>query len=187
MTRIGAGARRSGRTTDDLDIWWYVPTNVHEDAAAAEDEVRAAVVSGAHAFFYGGVKGRSVPEELQDAVQQLVDEYVIEQHVRPGQSSANADLVDRLGLRAYILERFGIAGDPDQVVARIGQLRKRGIENFWMSMHAGDKGRVVRLMRDHVMPRFRPASDPLQIGERSCRWSAPPVTWTTESPRWSAR
>lgn len=155
LARIGAGAERSGRTTDDLDIWWYVPTNVHEDAVAAEEEVRAAVVSGAHAYFYGGVRGRSVPEELQDAVQQLVDGYVIEQHVRPGESSANAELVDRLGLREYILERFGIAGDPGQVVERIEELRKRGIENFWMSMHASDKGRVVRLMRDHVMPSFR--------------------------------
>lgn len=66
----------------------------------------------------------------------------------------NAELVDRLGLRDYIIERFGIAGNPDEVVDRIRTLHERGIDNFWMSMHAGDKGRVVRLMRDHVMPQF---------------------------------
>lgn len=154
LRRLTTGAERSGRTLDDLDIWWYVPTNVHEDSAAALEEVRPAVVSGAHAYFYGGVAGRAVPTELEDAVQQLTDGYRVDQHVRPGQSEANAELVDRLGLRDYILERFGIAGNPDEVVARIRQLQDRGIQNFWMSMHAGDKGRVVRLMRDHVMPHF---------------------------------
>lgn len=154
LARLRVGARRAGRTLEDLDIWWYVPTNVHEDSTAAVEEVRAAVVSGAHAYFYGGVKGRSVPAELEDAVQELVTGYAVEQHVRPGQSPANAELVDRLGLRDYILERFGIAGDPNEVTARIRVLQERGINNFWMSMHAGDKGRVVRLMRDHVMPNF---------------------------------
>ena len=154
FARLTEGARRSGRALEDLDVWWYVPTNVHEESAAAVEEVRAAVVSGAHAYFYGGVQGRSVPAELEGAVQELVTGYAVEQHVRPGQSPANAELVDRLGLRDYILERFGIAGDPDEVSARIRVLQERGINNFWMSMHAGDKGRVVRLMRDHVMPNF---------------------------------
>jgi len=153
--RLAEGAGRSGRTVEDLDIWWYVPTNVHEDSAAAIEEVRPAVVSGAHAYFYGGVRDRAVPAELQPAVQRLADEYVVEQHTRPGQSADNANLVDRLGLRDYIIERFGVAGDPDEVTARIRTLHERGIDNFWMSMHAADKGRVVRLMRDHVMPHFR--------------------------------
>jgi 5,10-methylenetetrahydromethanopterin reductase len=153
--RLETGARRSGRTIADLDLWWYVPTNVHEDSAAAVEEVRPAVVSGAHAYFYGGVKDRAVPEHLEAAVQRLADEYVVEQHTRPGQSADNAELVDRLGLREYVVERFGIAGDPDEVTARIQTLHERGIDNFWMSMHAADKGRVVRLMRDHVMPHFR--------------------------------
>lgn len=152
--RLETGAARSGRSLDDLDIWWYVPTNVHEDSTAAIEEIRPAVVSGAHAYFYGGVEGRNVPEELTDPVQRLADEYVIDQHVRPGQSADNAELVDRLGLRDYIIERFGIAGNPDEVADRIRTLHERGIDNFWMSMHAGDKGRVVRLMRDHVMPQF---------------------------------
>lgn len=152
--RLTAGAERSGRTLADLDIWWYVPTNVHEDGAAALEEIRPAVVSGAHAYFYGGVHGRAVPEELEKAVQDLVDGYAVEQHVRPGQSEKNAELVDRLGLRDYIVERFGIAGDPAQVTERIRELHARGIDKFWMSMHAADKGRVVRLMRDHVMPHF---------------------------------
>lgn len=152
--RLETGARRSGRTLADLDIWWYVPTNVHEDSTAAIEEIRPAVVSGAHAYFYGGVNGRNVPEDLTGQVQRLADEYVIDQHVRPGQSADNAALVDRLGLRDYIIERFGIAGNPDEVADRIRVLHARGIDNFWMSMHAGDKGRVVQLMRDHVMPQF---------------------------------
>jgi 5,10-methylenetetrahydromethanopterin reductase len=153
--RLEAGAQRSGRALADLDLWWYVPTNVHEDSAAAIEEVRPAVVSGAHAYFYGGVAGRAVPPELETAVQRLANEYVVEQHTRPGQSEDNANLVDRLGLRDYVIERFGIAGDPDEVTQRIRTLHERGIDNFWMSVHAGDKGRVVRLMRDHVMPHFR--------------------------------
>lgn len=152
--RLETGAARSGRTVADLDVWWYVPTNVHEDAAAAVEEVRPAVVSGAHAYFYGGVRGRAVPAELEEAVGRLAREYLVEEHVRPGRSAGNAELVDRLGLRDYIVERFGIAGDPDQVTRRIRELHARGIDNFWMSMHAGDKGRVVRLMRDHVLPHF---------------------------------
>lgn len=153
--RLDAGAHRSGRSRADLDLWWYVPTNVHDDSRAAVEEVRPAVVSGAHAYFYGGVQGRSVPAHLESAVQRLANEYVVEQHTRPGQSADNAELVDRLGLRDYIIERFGIAGDPDEVTARIRVLNERGIDNFWMSMHAADKGRVVRLMRDHVLPHFR--------------------------------
>ncbi len=154
FTRMERGANRSGRTVADLDIWWYVPTNVHEDTDEAVREVRAAIVSGAHAYFYGGVAGRNVQPELEDSIKMLVEGYVIDEHTRPGQSAANADLVDRLGLREYVLERFGIAGNPVAVVDRIEQLNARGIDNFWMSIHAADKGRVVRLMRDHVMPHF---------------------------------
>jgi 5,10-methylenetetrahydromethanopterin reductase len=164
--RLETGAQRSGRTLADLDIWWYVPANLHEDSAAAIEEIRPAVVSGAHAYFYGGVKGRAVPEHLEEAVQRLANEYVVEQHTRPGQSVDNANLVDRLGLRDYIIERFGIAGNPEQVVERIKTLHARGIDNFWMSMHSADKGRVVRLIRDHVMPHFAGAGSGDRTGAR---------------------
>ena len=44
--RLDVGAQRSGRSVADLDIWWYVPTNVQEYSTVAIEESERFGIAG---------------------------------------------------------------------------------------------------------------------------------------------
>ena len=152
LSIVAEGARASGRELKDLDVWFYIPSAFAEDTATAQSEVRGSVVSGSHAYFYGGIQGRGVPKHLEDKVRQLVESYRVDQHIRPNQSQDNYDLIDKLGLREYLVDRFAIAGGPKDVAQRIRDLASWGVTNIWMSLHAPDKVRTVRVFGRKVLP-----------------------------------
>lgn len=152
LSIVEEGARASGRRLKDLDIWWYIPSAFAEDTETAQREVRGSVVSGSHAYFYGGIEGRGVPKHLEGKVRQLVEGYRVEQHIRPNESQDNYDLVDKLGLREYLVDRFAIAGGPKDAAQRIRDLASWGVTNIWMSLHAPDKVRSVRVFGQKVLP-----------------------------------
>ena len=95
-----------------------------------------------------------MPAELIEKVRALTQRYRPTEHVKPGQSGHNANLVDELGLRDYLIDRFGIVGSPEQCVTRIRELRSRGVNAFWMSVHTPEKERVIRLLSEKVLPEF---------------------------------
>lgn len=154
LAHIERGAGKSGRRVSDLPLQWLLPTCVAEDPDQAGREARAQICSNANQVFQHGVEGQFVPDELKEKVRALTQRYLPTEHVRPGQSGRNAQLVDDLGLREYLIERFGIVGSPEQCVARIRELRRRGVNTFWMSVHTPEKERVIRLLSEKVLPHF---------------------------------
>jgi len=154
MACIERGARTSGRTLRDLHLQWLMAACVADDPEQAGREARAQMCSNAHSVFQHGLKGQFVPAELYDRVQALSDGYRVTEHARPGQSAHNAQLVDDLGLREYLMDRFGVVGSPERCVERIKELQGRGINAFWMSVHTTEKERVIRLLSEKVLPHF---------------------------------
>jgi len=151
---IECGAKKSGRSLSDLYLQWLLPTCVADDADQAGREARAQMCSNANQVFQHGVEGQFVPDELKDKVLALTQQYRPHEHVRPGEHTHNAQLVDDLGLRGYLIDRFGIVGSPQQCVDRIRELQSRGINNFWMSVHTAEKERVIRMLSEKVLPHF---------------------------------
>lgn len=154
LAHIEDGARKSGRSASNLYLQWLMPTCVAEDPNQAGLEARAQMCSNANQVFQHGLEGQFVPAELIEKVRALTQRYRPTEHVKPGQSGHNANLVDELGLRDYLIDRFGIVGSPEQCVTRIRELRSRGVNAFWMSVHTPEKERVIRLLSEKVLPEF---------------------------------
>ncbi|MEE9275345.1 MAG: LLM class flavin-dependent oxidoreductase [bacterium] len=60
-------------------------------------------------------------------------------------------LVDELGLREYLLDRFAVAGTPGECRARIAALKKMGVQNLRVSAHVPDRPAFIRTWGEEVM------------------------------------
>ena len=72
--------------------------------------------------------------------------------VVPGGESPNSRLVDQLGLRDYLAERFAIAGTPDECVEKIQRLAAIGVNQIWTSPSFADKMAFMRAWSEQVLP-----------------------------------
>ena len=148
---IAEGAASAGRSLDDLDLWWPVVANLADDDAQAVKGVRAHLVTFAH-FGLGRVNDwHGVPAEHHAALGEIQRRYRPINHAQ-SDSGSHADLADELGLTDYLAERFAVAGSPASVVARIAQLRTRGIDRIWVSLRIPDKRAFLSRWVDAVAP-----------------------------------
>ena len=145
------GAEAAGRDPGALELWVYVPGAIGPERAQALDEVKGAAVSIAAYVLRGDPATKRIPPEVAPKVEQLLREYQYSEHLAPGQSS-NSRLADRLGLADYLLERFSIAGTPDDCRRKIDALRAAGVENVCLSFGAApDVAAYVRLYGEAVI------------------------------------
>jgi alkanesulfonate monooxygenase SsuD/methylene tetrahydromethanopterin reductase-like flavin-dependent oxidoreductase (luciferase family) len=77
----------------------------------------------------------------------------LRQHDKPG--GPNVGLVDELGLRDYLAERFAIAGTPADCIDKIERVAAAGATNLWISVHFEDKVSFIQRWAAVVMPTFR--------------------------------
>lgn len=66
--------------------------------------------------------------------------------------------MDELGLTDYFLARFGVAGTPDEVVARLRELEALGVNQVSLATH--DRGLAgipesLQMLGEEVRPRVR--------------------------------
>jgi 5,10-methylenetetrahydromethanopterin reductase len=136
---------------DEREMWFFTIALVNRDGDYARDQVRGIVASSAHMAFQKTLEGKAVPDELAEAVRQFVRGYDVRYHGSPG-NTPNAQLMDELGLTDWLLQRFAVAGDPDQCCEQISHLREAGIESLWVSSH--DLDDTLDLWGREVIPEF---------------------------------
>jgi len=149
---IEEGARAAGRRIEDIDLWWMAKVNVHEDGERARREIRAGLAGSAHHAFNFTLEGKHVPPGMAGPIRELRRRYVFSEHAM-AEKDANAALVDELGLRGFLLERFAIAGTPEECRARLGELEGMGIENIRLTAHVPNRPAFMRLWSEEVMGR----------------------------------
>ncbi len=150
LSWLADGASASGRRVRDLDVWWLVKAHVGEDGGRVREEIRTALAASAHHAFRFALDGRRIPRRFLSAVETLKREYAFHEHEMMDRQ-ANAELVDRLGLREYLLDRFAIAGTPAECRARLESLRAIGVENLRISAHVPDKPAFIETWSREVM------------------------------------
>jgi 5,10-methylenetetrahydromethanopterin reductase len=154
---IEAGAVAAGRDPAAIDIWWDTRSGIaptRSDALLRAKESLASV--GNHAF-RAGFEGKHVPEELHDRLRDYQQRF---DYSEKGTSAQNGPLMESLGLTDYFVERFGVVGTPDEVVARLKQLEAIGVNQISMASHdRGLKGvpDSVDLLGREVLPHLRDA------------------------------
>jgi 5,10-methylenetetrahydromethanopterin reductase len=155
IARVRAGAREAGRDPAEVEIWFTCRSSLHEDRRQAIDNVKASVSSILNHSMRFGLDGKHVPDHLRPKIQEYVDGYELYDHVV--QAGRNEKRMEALGLTDYALERFALAGNASDWIARIEKLGEAGATKLWVSLRGGDlegQLRDMRVLAQEIMPRF---------------------------------
>jgi 5,10-methylenetetrahydromethanopterin reductase len=152
---IAEGAARVGRSLDDLDIWFFAKANVADTTAAAVDEIRMALAASANHAFRRTLENKQVPRQLWEPIKRLRQAYRPHEHELLGAERLHARLVDDLGLKGYLAERFAIAGTPDDCLRQVERAVACGVKKLFLGPITGDPRRVLETFATGILPRFR--------------------------------
>jgi 5,10-methylenetetrahydromethanopterin reductase len=155
---LDAGARQSGRSTDDLEVWftsfWWVD---EEPGRAKADGAWSATAFALH-FADSGVENKFIPEDIKAPLREIGAAYDLQSHGHPSdeQKAGYVELADRLGVGEYLRGRFMFAGTPDEVEAQLRAAIGAGARNFDGAIDADQPEHERRIARwaQLVLPRF---------------------------------
>jgi 5,10-methylenetetrahydromethanopterin reductase len=151
---IGEGASAAGRSPAEIEPWLFIPAAVSPDRSTAIEEVKSATVSSGAYVLRGDLAAKRVPPDVEAKLGELYREYQFGEHLSRGQTS-NYRLAERLGLSEYLVERFSIAGTPDDCCRKIERLRAAGIDNICFNLGTvNDLMGTLDLFGREVLPEF---------------------------------
>lgn len=142
LAAIERGARAGGRTSADLDVWWFAKTNLAETRRAAVEPITMALAASANHAFRFTLEGKGVPPDLHEKIRGLQREYNAHQHEIAG--AANAALTERWGLTDYLADRFAFAGTARDCIAQVRRAMGAGARQFVITSFVPDPRAFVR-------------------------------------------
>jgi 5,10-methylenetetrahydromethanopterin reductase len=149
---IDAGARQSGRSIDDLEIWWYVKANLAASYAESLDAAIGGVAASGANVLQGDLDARLVPPRFHDDCRALTNGYDFHSHLKTGPDDPNRRLLGSGPFIDYLADRFALVGSPDDWIERAGVLAERGIRNIFVAVVTTDRAAFVDSMGTDVMP-----------------------------------
>ena len=149
---VREGAQAAGRDPAAVEAWVFAVGAVADNREQALDEAKGAAVAIANYILRGDAAAKRIPPDVQAKLPQLFREFRYDEHLTPGRT-ANYHLAERLGIAEYLLDRFTIAGAPDDCRRKIEALRDIGVENVCLSFSAApDLPAYVRRFGAHLLP-----------------------------------
>ena len=139
LSLIDAGARRSGRTVDDLEVWFQTTVTV---STLGEEALELAPLGTGRQV--GARHGRGhvaplfpLPAEVSRRLEQvaLSASADVSQHGTADRTVLRgyAQAVRDAGVREHLLAA-GVAGTPDECVDRLEAAARAGVGNVWLHM-----------------------------------------------------
>lgn len=150
---IEDGARAAGRRMEDLDIWFQVDMNIAEDDRLAVEQMKNMLAVTASRSFRSTFEGKAVPRDLEQPLRLLERTYQYDRHM--ADNGENRHLVDELGLKDFLAERFLIAGTAETAVNRLREAERHGAKQLYLLMLAPDPYKLLEAIRDQVTPRLK--------------------------------
>lgn len=129
---IAEGTRESGRTLDDIDVWYMSRVAVADHRTEALRLVSPSLAAAAAHAFRFSLTGKAVPDRYAERLLELERRYDVTVHNEPGRENPNGRLVAELGLTEYLSDRMGIVGTEQECVEKLRRLRKLGVRNVFM-------------------------------------------------------
>jgi 5,10-methylenetetrahydromethanopterin reductase len=154
MEHIEKGARESGRSIDDIDVWYMCYPHVGDSPDILRPEVGAALAGGGN-LLAKSAAASTIPDRFRGAMTELAARYDYSAHMNTDPQSANSRLIFELGLVDYLAERFGLIGTPDDIEARIREHGSRGVVNYWCIYSRPDLPEYVDRWGQNIIARFR--------------------------------
>ena len=148
--QIAIGAESAGRDPSTIDVWMMLKASIADDRRTAIDAVAAGLGGSAHHALRHGAAEKGVPDELLAPVAELIERYDPALHGVAG--SANADLVDSLGLTDFLAGYFGLVGTPAECAETINSLSSLGVDGIVCPSSAADPLDLIRRLGSEVRP-----------------------------------
>jgi 5,10-methylenetetrahydromethanopterin reductase len=149
-------ARRvAGLPADEVSFGAYLPVAPHRDPGMARELVKP--VTAVYARFSSTRGDPTDRLDRRDAsvIQDVVDHYDMSHH-------GHADASHLAYLTDDFVDRFGVAGTPEQCIERLSALAALGLERFFIVGPSGDNQALVgesrRLLSEVVLPGVRQAT-----------------------------
>lgn len=121
--RIAEGAREAGRDPAEIDIMPAGMICVDDDGDLARKRVRSRMANRAHHNFRFTFE--TVPQEELAGVKKFMEAFDIS---KPIEERVDPELVTD-----YLVQRFTIAGTPEECAARIRSLAREGVERLLLT------------------------------------------------------
>jgi len=156
LDRIARAAVAAGRRPEDVEVWFFAKIFLCESEEQAWRDLAWTLAASAHHVFRHGAAGKFVPANLLDAIDQLQGRYSVAEHdalTRP--ATANAALVNDLGLTEFLGRRFLLAGPAATVTERIEELARWGATNLFTSAMFGDPFAYTSVVAREVLSPLR--------------------------------
>jgi 5,10-methylenetetrahydromethanopterin reductase len=155
---LEAGAHETGRSLDDIDVWFTCFWWVDDEPGRARAEGAWSATAFALHFADSGVEHKFIPDDMKAALVEIGKAYDLRSHGHPdeAQKAAYVELADRLGVGEYLRGRFMFAGTPAEVEAQIRSAMAAGARNFDGAIDADlpeHEERITKWAR-LVLPRF---------------------------------
>jgi probable F420-dependent oxidoreductase len=143
------GAEQAGRNPADIKVMAAAPAYISENLAHARDQVRwfPALVSNHVVDLVRRYHDAELPAELTDYIAAR-DHYDYAHHGRAG--SENAEFVTD-----EVVDRFCVLGTPEQVRAKLDQLRDLGVGQFNIYSMVDDARSLISAFGSEIIPAFR--------------------------------
>jgi 5,10-methylenetetrahydromethanopterin reductase len=155
LAYLREGLDESGRTPDDIEIWWFAKWNIADSRDEAVDAIRMTLAASANHAFRFTLDGKFVPDEFHDGIREIQRGYAFAEHEKHGRDRSNARLVDDPRLREYLANRFAITGTVEQFIERCVELQDLGVRRIRLGAAGADHERLLKAVGDQVIPRFR--------------------------------
>jgi len=142
-------AEEAGRNPADIKVMAAAPAYLSDDLAHARDQVRwfPALVSNHVVDLVKRYHEGELPDVLTDYIAAR-EGYDYAHHGRAG--SENAEFVTD-----EVVDRFCVIGRPEQVRARLGELRDLGVDQFNIYTMVDDPRAVITGFGSEIIPAFR--------------------------------
>ena len=142
--RIAEGAEAEGRSLNEIDIMPAGMIVVDADGDLARRRVRSRMANRAHHNFRFTME--TVPEGEAAGVRRFMDNFDISKPIE--------ERVDPAFVTDYLLERFTIAGTPEECIAKVKRLQTDGIKRILLTPPNAVYDQVMEAWGKQVIAKF---------------------------------
>jgi 5,10-methylenetetrahydromethanopterin reductase len=140
--RITEGAKEAGRSLSEVDVMPAGMICVDDDGALARQRVRSRMANRAHHNFRFTME--TVPDSELAGVQKFMEGFDIS---KPIEERVDPNLVS-----GYLLQRFTIAGTPQECAARVQQLEAVGVRRILVTPPNTNYDAIMEAWGRRVIP-----------------------------------
>ncbi len=151
---IREGAEAAGRDPDSIEVWVEAPLSIALEREQAIDRAINTAAGIASYTLQGDRTAKRIPPAVQEKADEFLRGYRYSEHMTPGRTG-NYELVQQLGLADFLVDRFTVAGAPEDCRRKLEALRAIGVRQVHFSISASpDREASVRLLGESVIPAF---------------------------------